>query len=122
MLRKFLIWVLPIILLLTACGPAVITTPQPEVGAPPASIDLTDGLGREVKLGSPARRVVSLAPSNTEILFAIGAGSQVVGRDELSDYPEGVAGIQSVGGSMGNFSTEAIVALKPGFGRRDRPA
>jgi iron complex transport system substrate-binding protein len=36
-----------------------------------------------------------------------------VGRDELSDYPAQVAGIQSVGGSMGNFSTEAIVALKP---------
>ena len=123
MLRKFFIWVLPVALLLAACGPAVISTSQPEaatesvqpnqVQTEPAPIDLTDGLGREVKLESPARRVVSLAPSNTEILFAIGAGSQVVGRDELSDYPEGVAGIQSVGGSMGNFSTEAIVALKP---------
>jgi iron complex transport system substrate-binding protein len=123
MLRKYLVFVLPVALLLAACGPAVISTPQPQaiaeatqpspVQSASATINLTDGLGREVKLGSPARRVVSLAPSNTEILFAVGAGSQVVGRDELSDYPEGVASIQSVGGSMGNFSTEAIVALKP---------
>lgn len=110
---KILIWVLLMALLLAACGPAVLTTSQPAAVTEPASIDLTDGLGRVVKLASPARRVVSLAPSNTEILFAIGAGSQVVGRDELSDYPAEVSGIQSVGGSMGNFSTEAIVALKP---------
>ncbi len=123
MLRKFLILVLPLALLLAGCGPAVISTPMPQgiteatqpmpTQTQSAAIDLTDGLGREVKLASPARRVVSLAPSNTEILFAVGAGSQVVGRDELSDYPAGVAGIQSVGGSMGNFSNEAIVALKP---------
>ncbi len=123
MFRKLLVLVLPAALLLTACGPAVIGTPAPQASAEAtqlmptqtqsAAITLTDGLGREVKLESPARRVVSLAPSNTEILFAVGAGRQVVGRDELSDYPKEVAGIQSVGGSMGNFSTEAIVALKP---------
>jgi iron complex transport system substrate-binding protein len=56
---------------------------------------------------------VSLAPSNTEILFAIGAGSQVVGRDEFSDFPTEAKSIASVGGSMGQYSAEAIVALKP---------
>jgi len=123
MLRKFLFFILPVAILLAACAPSAVNTPQPqaatEITQPtgfqtqPAPIVLTDGLGRQIKLESPARRVVSLAPSNTEILFAMGAGSQVVGRDELSDYPAQVAGIQSVGGSMGNFSTEAIVALKP---------
>jgi iron complex transport system substrate-binding protein len=79
----------------------------------PAGITLTDGLGRTVKLDHPAQRIVSLAPSNTEILFAIGAGPQIVGRDELSDFPAQVKSLPSVGGSMGNYSTEAIVALKP---------
>jgi iron complex transport system substrate-binding protein len=123
MLRKFHFFILSLAFLLSACIPSVVNTPQPHaatgivqptiVQTQPATIVLTDGLGRQVTLAAPARRVVSLAPSNTEILFAMGAGSQVVGRDELSDYPAQVAGIQSVGGSMGNFSTEAIVALKP---------
>jgi iron complex transport system substrate-binding protein len=76
-------------------------------------LTFTDSLGREVKLEAPAERVVSLAPSNTEILFALGAGPQVVGRDELSDYPEEAKSLSSVGGSMGDFNTEAIVALEP---------
>jgi len=63
--------------------------PAPMVDAtlPESSlIALTDSLGREVILPGPAQRIVSLAPSNTEILFAIGAGAQVVGRDSFSDY------------------------------------
>jgi iron complex transport system substrate-binding protein len=46
-------------------------------------------------------------------LFALGAGPQVVGRDELSDYPKEAKAIPSVGGSMGDFSEEAILAQKP---------
>jgi iron complex transport system substrate-binding protein len=123
MLRKNLFLILPVVILLAACGPAAIQTPQPQaptavtqptpVQTQAGPITLTDGLKRQVSLAGPAQRVVSLAPSNTEILFAIGAGPQVVGRDDLSDYPAEVAGIQSVGGNMGNFSSEAIVALKP---------
>jgi iron complex transport system substrate-binding protein len=64
-------------------------------------------------MNEAAQRVVSLAPSNTEILFAVGAGDKVFGRDEFSDYPAEAALIESVGGSMGEYSTEAIVALKP---------
>jgi iron complex transport system substrate-binding protein len=74
---------------------------------------LIDGLGRTVTLPGPARRVVSLAPSNTEILYAIGAGSQVVGRDTFSDYPSQAKSVPDIGGSMGNFNTEAILALHP---------
>jgi iron complex transport system substrate-binding protein len=66
-----------------------------------------------VTLSSPAQRIVSLAPSNTEVLFAVGAGEQVVGRDDFSDYPAEAAALPSVGGSMGNYDTEAIVALQP---------
>lgn len=85
-------------------------------GAPPKNITLpgfVDGLDRSIVLDGPAQRVVSLAPSNTEILFAVGAGAQTVGRDEFSDYPPEAASLPSVGGSMGQYSAEAIVALKP---------
>ena len=130
MLRKTLILTL-LIALLAACAPqatpttapvmtepAVVTeapaTEAPATEAPAvAALTFTDGLGREIKLDGPAQHVVSLAPSNTEILFAIGAGSQVVGRDEFSDYPEEAKAINSVGGSMGQYSAEAIVALNP---------
>jgi iron complex transport system substrate-binding protein len=54
-----------------------------------------------------------MAPSNTEILFAVGAGSQVVGRDEFSDYPAEAQSLSSVGGSMGQYSYEQVAALKP---------
>ena len=104
MLRKILLISLLFSLVLTACG-----TATPVVG----DLTFTDGLGREVKLDGPAQKVVSLAPSNTEILFAIGAGSQVIGRDEFSDYPAEAASIESIGGSFGEYNVEAIVALEP---------
>ena len=105
MFRKILFVAVIVVLTLAACAPAASSNV--------AGLTLTDGLGREVKLGSAAQRVVSLAPSNTEILFALGAGDKVVGRDEFSDYPEEAKAIASVGGSMGEYSLEAIVALKP---------
>jgi len=106
MLRKTLLLAL-LLALLTACSPQATPT------SAPATLTFTDGLGRAVTLDGPAQRIVSLAPSNTEILFAIGAGAQVIGRDELSDYPEEAKSIDKVGGSMGQYSTEAIVALEP---------
>lgn len=78
-----------------------------------APITLTDELTHTITLAGPAQRIVSLAPNLTEILFAIGAGSQVVGRDEFSDYPAEVKSLPSVGGSMGKLNSEAIVSLKP---------
>jgi iron complex transport system substrate-binding protein len=84
-----------------------------DAGRPAAAITLTDGLQRTVRLEGPAQRVVSLAASNTEILFAIGAGAQVAGRDEFSDAPAEAAALPSVGGSFGEYNQEAIVDLKP---------
>lgn len=115
MFRKLSLIVLTLSLLLTACAsatpmPAPVSTEAPTASA---AITLTDGLNRSIVLNEAAQRVVSLAPSNTEILFAVGAGAQVVGRDEFSDYPQEAKGVTSVGGSMGQYSVEAIVALKP---------
>jgi iron complex transport system substrate-binding protein len=69
--------------------------------------------GREVVLSSAAQRIVSLSPSVTETLFAVGAGEQVVGRDSFSNYPPEAGSIQDVGGSMGNYSMETIASLQP---------
>lgn len=125
MLRKTLILTL-LFALLTACAPqttatvAPATTEIPAAQAPTAvpateaaGITLTDGLGREVKLDGPAQRIVALAPSITEFLFAVGAGSQTVGRDEMSNFPDEASKVESIGSTFGNLNTEAIVALKP---------
>lgn len=103
MLRKTLILTL-LIALLAACAP------QP---ASSGLLTFTDGLGRQVNLSAPAQRIVSLAPSNTEILFAIGAGDQVIGRDELSDYPEEAKAVENIGSAFQNLNTELIISLKP---------
>ncbi len=121
MVRKTLLLTL-LIALLTACTPQaaptvdavpseVAATEAPATEALPTT--LVDGLGREITLESIPQRIVSLAPSNTEILFAIGAGSQVVGRDEFSDYPAEAASIENIGGSFGEYNAEAILALEP---------
>ena len=90
---------------------------NPTTGAYPAPsngpITLTDGLNRQVTLTGPAQKIVSLAPSNTELLYEVGAGAQVVGRDDFSDFPAEAKALPSVGGSMGNYNLEAITALKP---------
>lgn len=104
MLRKTLLVTL-LIVLLTACAPQA--TPMP------VALTFTDGLGREISWNGPAQKVISLAPSNTEILFAIGAGSQVVGRDNLSDYPAEAANVTDIGSSFEALNTELIVSLKP---------
>lgn len=103
MLRKILLITL-LISLLTACS---------AIAPNPGNLTFTDGLGREVKLNGPAQRIVSLAPSNTEILFAIGAGEQVVGRDALSDFPEEAKAATDIGMTFDALNTELIVSLKP---------
>ncbi len=111
MFRKVL-FILAACLVLAACAPAATVTPID------ASISLTDGLGRGVNLAGPAQRVVSLAAANTEVLFAIGAGSQVVGRDYFSDYPPEATALPDIGGSMGEYNLEAIACPAAGPGAR----
>ena len=93
----------------TDCIPATLATNRSPTAA---ALTFTDGLGREVKLAGPAQRIVSLAPSNTEILFAVGAGKQVVGRDDFSDFPAEAGSLPKIG-SLEKQNTEQIVALKP---------
>ncbi|MBP6208254.1 MAG: cobalamin-binding protein [Anaerolineales bacterium] len=127
MFRKFFYLTVLIALLLAGCGPASNPTEAPapvsteapavEVTEAPAvnesAITLVDGLGRDVVMDAPAQRIVSLAPSNTEILFALGAGSQVVGRDSFSDYPAEALSVTDIGATYEALNTELIVSLKP---------
>lgn len=86
--------------------------PAEEVTADSSQIELTDGFGRLIVLEGPAQRIISLAPSNTEILFAIGAGAQVVGREDFSNYPVEVVDLPSVGGNYGELTIEVILSLE----------
>jgi len=75
-------------------------------------IAVTDDAGRQVTLAAPARRIVSLLPSFTEILFAIGAGDRLVGRTTWCDYPPEALAVPSVGDGMPP-SVEAVAARRP---------
>lgn len=76
------------------------------------ALELRDEAGNQIKLARPAQRIVSLSPHATELLYAIGAGSQLVGRDAASDYPREASRLPSVG-QYGTFNVEAILALRP---------
>jgi len=71
-----------------------------------------DDLGRAVIVTTPARRIVSLAPSLTECLYAIGAGDQIAGVTDYCTVPAAARSKPRVGG-MVNPSIEAIVNLQP---------
>ncbi|MEM1110506.1 MAG: cobalamin-binding protein [Pseudomonadota bacterium] len=77
-----------------------------------AEIRATDVLGREIVLEQPARRIVSLAPHITEVVYAAGAGEKLVGAVSYSDYPEAAKALPRVG-SYKKVSLEPLVELEP---------
>ncbi len=126
MFRKLSLVFLALALFLVACAPAATpapapTTVQPTEAVAPAPTDVpapvaetfTDGLGREVSLTLPAQKIVSIAPSNTELIFAVGAGTQVMGRDTFSDYPAEALALPDLGSGYPSYNVEAIIALEP---------
>ncbi len=98
----------------TPAAPEGTTPTSPEITTPasPWPVTVTDGDGREVTVAAAPERIVSLAPSNTEIVYALGLGDRLVGRTDYCNYPPEASNVPSIGG----FSTpnlEAIVALEP---------
>ena len=73
---------------------------------------LTDQMGREVTIENLPERIVSLAPSNTEILFALGLEDKIVGVTDYCDYPEAAKNKEKIGG-FSEPNIEKIVSLKP---------
>ena len=78
----------------------------------PAAVSALDDDGRVVTLAAPARRIVSLAPHATELLFALDAGARVVGASAASDWPPEARSLPRVGDARA-IDLERIVALAP---------
>ena len=76
-------------------------------------LTVTDELGVEVTLSAKPTRVVSMLPSHTETLCAVGACDTLVGVDRYSDFPAQVQGLPTLGGSLEGTNLEEIVALAP---------
>ncbi|MBI3159740.1 MAG: ABC transporter substrate-binding protein [Chloroflexi bacterium] len=119
-----LITLIGLALLLPACASQSGQAPTPpaaELAQTPAATDIpvdtsiamVDDMGRSVTLAGPPQRIVSTAASITEILFAIGAGDLVVGRDDFSVYPDAAQRIPSYGTLWGDFPAEAILGMQP---------
>jgi iron complex transport system substrate-binding protein len=91
-----------LVALLAACAS------RPSAGA----LSVTDDWGRAVALAAPARRIVSLSPATTELLFALGLGDRVVGRTRFDDWPAAAQSVPSVGNGIAP-SVEAVAAREP---------
>tara|TARA_S200000501_G_scaffold357520_1_gene381267 strand:- start:2299 stop:3201 length:903 start_codon:yes stop_codon:yes gene_type:complete len=77
-----------------------------------SNISEVDDLKREITLRAPAKRIVSLAPNITELLFHIGAGANIVGVDEFSNYPHEAKSITRVN-NHSRVNYELILSLQP---------
>jgi iron complex transport system substrate-binding protein len=84
----------------------------PATTVPKPTAQVTDELGRKVKVTTDVRRIVSLAPNLTETVYALGLQERLAGDTDYCDYPKEAAGKPHVGGPM-SPSIEAIVALQP---------
>lgn len=84
----------------------------PAVALAQGAVEVTDDLGRQVVLSHSARRIVSLAPHNTENLFSAGAGQWLVATVEHSDFPPAARDIPRIG-NYRQINIESLLALKP---------
>lgn len=101
----------------SACGAATLPTPTP-TEQPSASaaavmfpVTITDFQNRSITLPKRPERIVSIGPSITEFLFALGAGPRVAGVDDFSDEPAAARQLEKVGAIKVNF--EKVVSLRP---------
>jgi iron complex transport system substrate-binding protein len=127
--RRLSILFFPMFFLVAACGasatprpttppdatgsllPAATATPEPTPPAATFPVSLTDDEGTTVALKSEPRKVVSLTPAETEVIFAIGAGDRLVGKvDDPANYPPAADDVPKVG-TFNGVDVEKIVGL-----------
>ncbi len=87
------------------------TTQSEESTAGTFPVTVEDALGKEITLEEAPERIVSLTPSNTEILFGLGLDEEIVGVNDNDNYPEQVNERTRVGGT--EFNIETIISLQP---------
>ena len=100
-----------LLVLLGACTPAA-EEPVPPADTPTLPLEVTDQTGRTVSIDRIPERIISLAPGNTEIVYALGLQDRLVGVTEFCDYPEVAKDKPKIGG----FSTvdiEKVVEIQP---------
>jgi iron complex transport system substrate-binding protein len=103
------IFLLLIFLLLTGCSKKTGDIVKDSEGFP---VHIVDDMGRNVVIDREPQRIISLAPSNTEILFALNLGERIAGVTEYCDYPQEANNKEKIGG----FSTpniEKVISLNP---------
>lgn len=129
MKKQLAIWLVAALVALSAAGcadkekegvkePAKVaaSTPAPSPTAANSKktvypLTVKDASGKEVTFAKAPERIVSLSPSETEVLFALGLGSKIVGVTEYDDYPAEAKTKPKMGNLQGN--TEAIIAANP---------
>jgi len=90
------------LLLTFACRPS----------SPPSPGDLVDDAGVHTALPAPPRRIVSLIPATTELVFALGAGAGLVGRTSWCDYPPDASAVPDLGNGI-EPNVEAVLSARP---------
>lgn len=99
-----------VVLFVCACLPGLLSAQGLPASA--AALSVVDDTGVVVSLEQPAQRIISLAPSMTELLFSLGAGDRILGVMDYSDYPPQALQIPIVG-RFDMLDMEQIIALQP---------
>jgi ABC-type Fe3+-hydroxamate transport system substrate-binding protein len=102
---RFRTWFGLAALLLAACT----VSRAPRASGP---IVIIDDVGDTTRLADPARRIVSLSPATTELVFAIGAGDRLVGRTRWCDYPAAASQVTDVGDGIPP-NIESVLSVQP---------
>ena len=97
-----------ILVLLISAGCQTQTAVQPQSTNTAADMSVA-----AITQESSPQRIISLSPPLTEMLFAVGAGGQLVGRDSYSDFPQEAKSIEDIGWTYGKYNMETVVNLKP---------
>ncbi len=93
-------------------GPLFAAMLSAALNAHGGEVAVTDDRGRPLTLAAPAQRIIALAPSITELVFAAGAGAKLVGVARYSDFPAPAARIAQIGDAS-RVDLERVLALRP---------